>query len=74
MFHNIIYILETNIGKEVIVFLSKAKVGLCKTCDCLIEVVTKSNKSNTECGIIRPTNAIYMGSNSLLGSKALSKL
>ena len=31
------------------------------------------NKSNTECGIIRPTNAIYMGSNSLLGSKALSK-
>ena len=33
------------------------------------------NKSNTECGIIRPTNAIYMGLNSLhvLGSKALSK-
>ena len=31
------------------------------------------NKSNTECGIIRPTNAIYMGSHSLLGSKALSK-
>ena len=31
------------------------------------------NKSNTECGIIRPTNAIYMGSNSLLGNKALSK-
>ena len=31
------------------------------------------NKSNTECGIIHPTNAIYMGSNSLLGSKALSK-
>ena len=24
------------------------------------------NKSNTECGIIRPTNAIYMGSHSLL--------
>ena len=33
----------------------------------------KINKSNTECGIIRPTNAIYMGSHSLLGSKALSK-
>ena len=33
----------------------------------------KHNKSNTECGIIRPTNAICMGSNSLLGSKALSK-
>ena len=32
-----------------------------------------ANKSNTECGIIRPTNAIYMGSHSLLGSKALSK-
>ena len=31
------------------------------------------NKSNTECGIIHPTNAIYMGSNSQLGSKALSK-
>ena len=35
--------------------------------------IPKRNKSNTECGIIRPTNAIYMGSNSLLGSKALSK-
>ena len=33
----------------------------------------KINKSNAECGIICPTNAIYMGSNSLLGSKALSK-
>ena len=31
------------------------------------------NKSNNECGIIRPTNAIYMGSHSLVGSKALSK-
>ena len=31
------------------------------------------NKSNTEFGIIRPTNAIYKESNSLLGSKALSK-
>ena len=31
------------------------------------------NKSNTECGIIRPTNAIYMGWHSLLGSKAISK-
>ena len=31
------------------------------------------NKSNTECGIIRPTNAIYMGSHSLLESKAISK-
>ena len=31
------------------------------------------NKSNTECGILRLTNAIYMGSHSLLGSKALSK-
>ena len=31
------------------------------------------NKSNTECGIIRPTNAIYMRSHSLLRSKALSK-
>ena len=30
-------------------------------------------KSNTECGIIRPTNAIYKESNSLLGSKASSK-
>ena len=28
-----------------------------------------ANKSNTECGIKRPTNAIYMGSHSLLGSK-----
>ena len=27
------------------------------------------NKSNTECGIIRPTNAIHMGSHSLLGSE-----
>ena len=34
---------------------------------------THNNKSNTECDIIRPTNAIYMGSNSLLGSKASSK-
>ena len=39
---------------------------------CKILIITK-NKSNTECGIIRPTNAIYMGSQSLLGSKALSK-
>ena len=30
------------------------------------------DKSNTDCGIIRPTNAIYMGSHSLLGSKAIS--
>ena len=29
--------------------------------------------SNTECGIVRPTNAIYMGSHSLLGGKAISK-
>ena len=29
----------------------------------------KVDKSNTECGIMRPTNAIYMGSYSLLGSK-----
>ena len=33
----------------------------------------RDNKSNTECGIIRPKIAIYMGSHSLLGSKALSK-
>ena len=32
-----------------------------------------TNKSNTECSIIRPTNGIYMGSHSLLGSKAISK-
>ena len=32
------------------------------------------NKSDTECGIIRPTNTIYMGSHSLLGSKALSNV
>ena len=31
------------------------------------------NKSNTECGIIRMTNAIYMGSHSLLVSKAIPK-
>ena len=32
----------------------------------LIKIV--HNKSNTECDIIRPTDAIYMGSYSLLGS------
>ena len=38
-----------------------------------LSIILYLNKSNTECGIIRPTNAIYKESNSLLRSKALSK-
>ena len=37
------------------------------------KVLYKNNKSNTECGIIRPTNAIYMRSHLLIGNKAISK-